>query len=334
MGKKYTIEYVKTVFESKGYTLLSTEYKNNKSPLKYNCPKHGEKEINFSSILSGQGCSQCGHSRAGKSRMCSLDEIRKIVHSHGYILLSTEPVGQRSKIKCRCSKHGDFYITLGNIKTGQGCEKCGRESSSKKRKISIEKVRSIIENSGYKLCQNSYKNNHEKLKCKCKKHGVFFMSLKAISRGEKCRDCAFELRSGSGHHNWKGGITNISEYLRKIVGPWKKSIITDNNYRCEMTGKQGTVNVHHMVSFSSIVDITLKELNISVKGDIGEYTTEELKKIENKFIYNNEKMAQPVVMLESLHKKFHKFCGGNKKPTSFEQLAEFKRLVKEGVISA
>ena len=56
--------------------------------------------------------------------------------------------------------------------------------------------------------------------------------------------------------------------------------------------------------------------------------------IEVKFIYNNEKLAKPVVMLKSLHRKFHHFCGGTKKPTSFEQLAEFKRLVKEGVISA
>lgn len=329
MSKKYTIEYVRTVFKSKGYTLLSTEYKNNKSLLKYNCPKHGDKEINFSSILSGQGCSQCGHESAAKLKMYPLDKIREIVNFHGYTLVSTDPVKQKSKIKCRCDKHGEFYITLGNIKAGQGCEKCGRESSSKKRKISIEKVISIVKNSGYELCQSSYHNNHEKLKCKCEKHGVFFISLKALKRGEKCKDCALELRSGSGHHNWNGGITDISEYLRKIIAPWKNHIIARNNYKCEITGIKGTVNVHHMVSFSSIVDITLKELNISIKGDIGEYTTEELKMIESKFIYNNEKMAHPVVMLKSLHQEFHKFCGGNSKPTSFEQLEEFKKIVKE-----
>ena len=88
-----------------------------------------------------------------------------------------------------------------------------------------------------------------------------------------------------------------------------------------------------MFPFVDILNLTLDELGIDRSELRGDYSTKEYLKIKRRLLYNNKKLAQPVVMLKSLHQKFHQFCGGNHEPTSFEQLAEFKRLVKEGVIS-
>ena len=44
---KYTIEQVRKVFEDRGFKLLSTEYVNCKSKLRYMCPNNHIRETTF-----------------------------------------------------------------------------------------------------------------------------------------------------------------------------------------------------------------------------------------------------------------------------------------------
>ena len=118
-----------------------------------------------------------------------------------------------------------------------------------------------------------------------------------------------------------------------MSNPWVQQQLQRTNYTCEITGKQGTLNVHHMVSFKKIFKMTMKELHMDIRENIGDYSEDELQLITVNLMKNNDLYASPIVMLQSVHQKFHQFCGGNHEPTSFEQLAEFKRLVREGVIS-
>ena len=47
MGKKYTIEEVKNFFKAKGYTLLSSEYSNNREKLEVICPNGHKWKVSF-----------------------------------------------------------------------------------------------------------------------------------------------------------------------------------------------------------------------------------------------------------------------------------------------
>ena len=201
-------------------------------------------------------------------------------------------------------------------------------------KYTIEEVRELVSMQGYTMVDDIYINNDTKIKCLCDKHGEFEARLRHLKSGHGCKKCGFDKNRGESSGTWNGGQWKSDMMFRHLLVPWRKECLERVNYTCEITGKNGILNVHHMFPFKDILKYTLDEVCIEYKNSFGEYTREERDTIFYALIKNNEKMAQPIVMLKSLHKKFHKFCGGNKKPTSFEQLAEFKRLVKEGVISA
>ena len=266
-------------------------------------------------------------------KIYTIEDVRKVFESKGYTLISKEYIGANVPLECNCSIHGNFKISFSNLKNHRGCRKCGLERLANMKKLPIKTVRKYVESRGYTLVSKVYKNNTTPILLHCKKHGDFSIGYNNLKKGEGCHKCGLEKMKGSTHPNWNGGSSELVNSMRAFIKPWRLKCMDANNFTCEISGKHGYLNVHHMVNFSTILDITLAELNLPKLKTIGDYTEDQKKMIEVKFIYNNEKLAKPIVMLKSLHKKFHQFCGGTKKPTSFEQLAEFKRLVKEGVIS-
>jgi len=99
----------------------------------------------------------------------------------------------------------------------------------------------------------------------------------------------------------------MKNYLRDKLHPWQYEQLKRTNYRCELTGENGYLNVHHMYSFSNIFYDTIKELDIDIKNkpNIADYSNEELQFITKVFLENNERYANPIVMLESIHLDFH-----------------------------
>lgn len=59
MNKKHTIEFIRAEFKKEGYTLVSTEYINNKQNLDYVCPKGHERSIKWNCWVRGHRCRQC-----------------------------------------------------------------------------------------------------------------------------------------------------------------------------------------------------------------------------------------------------------------------------------
>ena len=61
--KKHDIDYVKKYIESFNYILLSTEYKNNKSYLKLQCPEGHIYNVIYNSFQKGRRCPKCSNSK-------------------------------------------------------------------------------------------------------------------------------------------------------------------------------------------------------------------------------------------------------------------------------
>ena len=135
---------------------------------------------------------------------------------------------------------------------------------------------------------------------------------------------------GESHPNWKGGITPISDHLRRlpIVKQWKEDAKENVNYTCQLTGKNGGVNTHHLKAFNSIVIEAHELYNINIKQNIGDYTEEELKLLK-KYVENWHKdSSNAVVLCNELHNLFHSLYGkGDNTPEQFE---EFKTRYLNG----
>ena len=89
-------------------------------------------------------------------------------------------------------------------------------------------------------------------------------SLKGIPNPRKSKH--YPELSGSNNPSWKGGITSLTEQIRKCFEyrQWASDIYTKDNFTCQNCGKRGgKLHAHHIKSFSSILQfyeiITLKE---------------------------------------------------------------------------
>lgn len=117
--KKLTIEFVREQFEKEGYTLLSKEYKNNKSKLKYICPKDHCWDITWSDWSYGYRCAECGG-----TKKLTIEYIRKQFEEEGYVLLTKEYINCDQKLEYVCPKLHERSITWAGWRRGNRCFRC------------------------------------------------------------------------------------------------------------------------------------------------------------------------------------------------------------------
>jgi len=111
-------------------------------------------------------------------------------------------------------------------------------------------------------------------------------------------------RIGSLNPNYKGGITNIVNELRRNINQWKLDSAESCNYICIFSGKRFD-NIHHLYSFESIVRDTLNETGLPLYKNISLYTQEELQQLINKCLEIHYRHPLGVCMQEKYHMKFH-----------------------------
>lgn len=95
----------------------------------------------------------------------------------------------REKLKCVCLLDGyEFEMNWNKLKAGRGCWKCG---GSIKLTIDEIKLKLLSINPNIEILSNQYKNNNEKLKCRCLIDGYEWnASWSTIGRGHGCLCCA------------------------------------------------------------------------------------------------------------------------------------------------
>ena len=181
------------------YDYSKSEYNGTHKPLMIICPIHGEFLQAPNDHLHGQGCPKCKGKKIWDSRgRLSVEDVKeqfKAVHGNKYdYSLFTEYKNNSTKIPIICKKHGVFYMTPNShISAHKGCPKCGAESSGEKQRLSIEEViKRIKDVHGDKFIIPSdfeYKNNIEKVKLICRKHGEFWQNPFNLWRGVGCPKC-------------------------------------------------------------------------------------------------------------------------------------------------
>lgn len=326
MPKKKTINEVKKAFEQNGYELLETEYKNSHTPMHFKCPKHPNEEtkVCYSSLMSGTRCRFCSNTKKGSHKKLNNEYVEKRFKQRGYTLLE-EYKNSRTKIKYRCLKHPDKLLSIryNDFQSGHGCPYC----SGKLSKLTIEFVREEFKKRNYKLLETEYRNVDTKMRYECPFHPDEEIRIRYhdFQNGAGCPFCATERRSeiirGENHYNWKGGITELKDFLRKHISEWKQDSLKIYGYKCFVTQGKQALEIHHVTPFYKIRDLVLEELNMPVFKNVSDYSEEQLNLIIEKLKEHHDEIGG--VPLESdVHRLFHKIYGVY--DTTIEQLHEFK----------
>ena len=161
MSRKFTIEEVREVVESKGYELLSEEYINNQSRLKIkdnygykfkislNSLKSGTKPLAFSSL-----------------NPYVLDNIQLLIDSKldSYKLITTKYKGKKYPIVLKDTYDYHYTTYVSTLRNGSKPTMCDPSNS-----YSIENIKKwlVLNNKKIEIISNEYKTMQTKMKWKC-----------------------------------------------------------------------------------------------------------------------------------------------------------------------
>ncbi len=116
---KPKINDIRDSFKKKGYTLISTEYKNNRSKLEYICSEGHRHRVDWSSWKAGHLCTYCAN-----KPVINIGAARASFAKEGYTILSEDYVNEYSLIIYICPNGHKHSIRWNNWQQGNRCPIC------------------------------------------------------------------------------------------------------------------------------------------------------------------------------------------------------------------
>lgn len=327
MARKYNIEDVKKYVEEKSNgecQVLSKEYKNFSSPLLLKCKCGNTFEKSFERIKTGRlCCKECLYKESRERYSYKLEDVKKIIEEKGCKYIGGEYKNNNSILTIQCKCGEIFKKSFRNFyNKGQSrCPKCGKELSRKaKYKYDLEKVKEMFAKNNYTILEDKYVNCETPMKCRCEEGHIFYVRLNDFLYGNQgCKQCAILRNSGENHWNYKGGESEVIDYFRKHIKDWKTEVMIKYKDKCYLTGSKSDCVVHHLKSFNTIIDESLKELNLPLHRKINEYTEEEFNKLKD-LVLSKHIVDNGVLLQRKVHNKFHSIYGkGNNTKEQFNE---------------
>jgi len=318
------------------------EYINAKIKLPYICINHkdiGIQVISYDNLHQNGGCNYCKIDEGRENRK---PQHKKIVENKGYIYVNSIYKNNLLYYRYICPKHIEcIQETASSNLAEQGCPLCGREKQGMSRRLDADIVESVFVDRDYTYYEeNVYEGNTSRLKYKCNKHpelGWQETNYANVKKAKTCTKCIYENITGENHYLWKGGISPLHNYLRYKINDWKRDSLKEHDYCCGITEVHSNkLVVHHMYSFSSILDETLNELNLDIRNKVNLYSEDELILIEKLLLEKHYKYGLGIPLLPHIHNLYHKVFGrGNNTNEEFQEfkkryeLGEFTEILKE-----
>lgn len=211
MRKLTTDEFIKRSNDvhNQKYDYTLTEYSSGKDKITIICKEHGEFLQRASAHLEGQGCMSCRLDNRKTGLETFLKRCKEIHKDRYDYSIIDKYTNSRDKVKVICKYHGVFEITPEHhTNRKQGCSECKKMGLEK---FLINANKKHNNTYDYSLIRE-YKNNKEKVKIICKKHGVFEQRVNDhIIKGIGCTECTqqrvristieFINRSNTIHYN-------------------------------------------------------------------------------------------------------------------------------------
>ena len=126
------LEECQKLAEERGGKCLSTEYKDCKTKMLWNCGKGHQWDAIFSSIKSGKWCPKCGRILTGLKKRCNLEECHKLAEERGGKCLSTEYKDNKTDMLWECKEGHQWDAVFSSIKNCKSwCPDCSKGRSEK-----------------------------------------------------------------------------------------------------------------------------------------------------------------------------------------------------------
>ncbi len=241
--KKLESNFVKSVFEKHGYKMVG-EYVSSQKPVLTLCPKQHEYAVNYHNFVGRNSrCSTCDAERQGRLQKTPYQKVLDRAAEIGLTLTVSQEDYERSHAKkppitgiCKCGT--PRTMNWNHMAKTPCCLKCS--GGRKKRRLSLEHVKRVIEDKGYLLVSKTYDGNKLKMTIYCKKHGFFEGTFNDIDQGHGCQTC--------------GGINS---YIEKEISQYISSISSE---KIKLNGRK-------LLKGQELdVDIASKKLGIEFDG--------------------------------------------------------------------
>ena len=337
--------YIEIESNSKCILLSEKEqYKNYDSELTIKCECGSKFSTSYRGFKYGhqkQVCDECGRKNKSlkqrKNIKTFIEEVYKLVGEEytvlgEYINNHTEILMRHNCIKCN---NNEFPITPSNFLGGVRCLKCRHEVLSIKLRLSHEEFKNKVYKlrkdeytllSEYTGSKNDIKVRHNSELCS---NYVYEVQAGSFLSGCSCPKCFNLKKCGELSSSWKGGITPLHNHLRSVISLWKIESLKATNYKCSITGLGGKLEIHHIHSFSDILQETMLSLDLQIKINISEYTLEELKLIEDTCLKLHYKYGLGTPLLKDIHILFH-YIYGQDGSTTIQEFEEFRNRYNSG----
>lgn len=193
-GVRLTYDLVKKFFDNNKCELLSSEYKNARSKLKYRCVCGNISEIVFDSFRRGNRCKSCGSKRCGLKQRYSHDKVAEYFKSQGCELLDVY-VKSSLPMRYRCVCGNESKINYNNFMKGRRCKLCHVKKISGENNYQwIKDRKSYSEWCNFRFrCYNALRNS-------LKAFGNIKNKKTEELLGYTCKDLQSHIKS---HPNWK-----------------------------------------------------------------------------------------------------------------------------------
>lgn len=216
---------------------------------------------------------------------------------------------------CRSLKTKEIMFLKHGVETNTQIPEV-KEKMSAKRRHNIQLVKNLFKEKDLLIIEEmfNYKNDRSPIYFICNNHpeeGIQDTNYMILRQGGcGCKKCRYESVTGENCHLWKGGITNLSNYLRSKVADWKLDTLKKYNFNCVLTGiNDGSLVIHHLYSFSKILEEVLINTDIELYPEVNMYNENELEILKEECIRLHNKYGLGVPVVKKLHDIFHSTQG-------------------------
>ena len=297
---------VSDIFSKHNCSLLSTEYKNQKTPMSFKCECGKISLISFRTFLYSHKCKDCTKKKVGDVGRLDYFYIKKFFKDHKCELLSLtyENVWESLKFKCCCGRVGlkSFYLFRNSPK----CRDCISKESSTRQVPSYKFVSNFFADHDCVLLSKQYKNNRTKLKYICVCGNISCIAFSDFIRGSRCKQCGIEKMSGCNNPNWEPDREKLKRNkqfrikIRNVLRCCLRTIgVKKNNKTEKLLGYTYMDLMNHITSFENWKEVSRKSWHIDHIFPIKAFLDNNIKDIR---IINCLENLRPLSSHENLKK--------------------------------
>lgn len=251
MARAKTYEEIKQYIEiesNSGCKLLSKEYKNYATKMKFQCRCGQVFETTFGNFKATKKrqCNECGKLIKIEKRKMDINYIINYINTkktgNGCKYISGNYINEKSKITIRCACGQVFETTFKNFrnKNKKQCDSCTKKVVKEKQAFHLEYVKKYVQdNSKCALLSTQYVGCKSKLIFKCECGSKFETTFDEFKNGGKrqCNKCGVAKMVNNNKKFYK------FDYVEKVCED-KGYVLVDNEYKgCEskltLIDKQG-----------------------------------------------------------------------------------------------